>query len=188
MGGAQRFPDGHTLICNSDVGTFFEVTRDSQVVWRYVSPATDSIRLYQGDTVPGGPSGKGNNTFRALRYPPDYPGFAGRNLTPGYPIELYRTRQFVGLAGGSPIANRQSPIDISPNPCHSSTTISCSSSLLSPHSSLSLYDIAGKLVYSSFGLGSSSFRLDLRSMPAGVYYCRLQGPGFGISKKLVKLD
>jgi hypothetical protein len=43
-------------------------------------------------------------------------------------------------------------------------------------------------VYSSFGLGNSSFRLDLRSMPAGVYYCRLQGPGFSASRKLVKAE
>jgi hypothetical protein len=35
-GSAQRLPNGNTLIANSDHGEIFEVTRDGDVVWRYL--------------------------------------------------------------------------------------------------------------------------------------------------------
>jgi len=37
-GSAQRLPNGNTLIANSDSGEIFEVTRDGDVVWRYLCP------------------------------------------------------------------------------------------------------------------------------------------------------
>jgi hypothetical protein len=36
--GAQRLPDGNTLICNGPRGYFFEVTPDKEVVWEYTNP------------------------------------------------------------------------------------------------------------------------------------------------------
>jgi hypothetical protein len=38
---------------------------------------------------------------------------------------------------------------------------------------LTIRDAAGRLVHSAFGIRASSFRLDLRSMPAGVYFATL---------------
>ncbi|MBN2465331.1 T9SS type A sorting domain-containing protein [candidate division WOR-3 bacterium] len=59
-----------------------------------------------------------------------------------------------------------------PNPAANTLNISFSSRLPSPFS-LRLYDVQGRLVHSSFGLRNSSFRLDLRSLPVGVYSLRL---------------
>jgi hypothetical protein len=59
LGGAQRLPDGNTLICDGPHGIFFEVTPEGDIVWEYVN-------LF--------PNPNGNNTFRVLRYAPDYPG------------------------------------------------------------------------------------------------------------------
>jgi hypothetical protein len=61
------------------------------VVWRYVNPVVDTLRYFQGDTIPDGITGgqKENHTFRATRYAPGFPGFAGKDMTPGYPIERY---------------------------------------------------------------------------------------------------
>jgi hypothetical protein len=48
---------------------------------------------------PGGPPGfafgppGGGALFRAYRYPPDYPGLAGRILTPGKTIEELQPKQ-----------------------------------------------------------------------------------------------
>ena len=39
---------------------------------------------------------------------------------------------------------------------------------------LTVCDASGRIVHSEFGLRASSFRLDLRSMPAGVYYLRYE--------------
>ena len=40
--------------------------------------------MTQGDPIPG----QQNRVFRAYRYAPDYPGFIGKDLTPGDPIEI----------------------------------------------------------------------------------------------------
>jgi hypothetical protein len=38
ISGAQRLPNGNTLICSGASGTFFEVTPGKEVVWKYVNP------------------------------------------------------------------------------------------------------------------------------------------------------
>ncbi|MCP4154202.1 MAG: hypothetical protein GY757_41130, partial [bacterium] len=55
ISGAQRLPDGNTLICNGTAGTFFEVTADGETVWEYVSPYSASTQV-------------GNSVFRAVHY------------------------------------------------------------------------------------------------------------------------
>jgi len=40
-GGNQRLPNGNTLITNSNSGQAFEVTRDGDVVWEFVTPHQD---------------------------------------------------------------------------------------------------------------------------------------------------
>jgi hypothetical protein len=49
MSGAQRLPNGNTLICTGFGGEIFEVTPDKEVVWRFVVPEDAS----------GGPGGFG---------------------------------------------------------------------------------------------------------------------------------
>jgi hypothetical protein len=50
ISGAQRLPNGNTLICSGANGTVFEVTPDKEVVWKYVNPVMGN---------PGGPGGPG---------------------------------------------------------------------------------------------------------------------------------
>jgi hypothetical protein len=38
ISGAQRLPNGHTLICSGANGTVFEIAPDNEIVWKYVSP------------------------------------------------------------------------------------------------------------------------------------------------------
>jgi len=49
LSGAQRLPNGNTLICSGADGTFFEVTPEKDMVWRYASP------------IEGGPPGGGSS-------------------------------------------------------------------------------------------------------------------------------
>jgi hypothetical protein len=102
LSGAQRLPNGNTLICSGSNGTLLEVTPEREVVWKYINPTRGGYgppRLLQG-----GPDGQfgpagGGSMFRAYRYGPDYAGLAGKNLTPGKTIEeLYPHETY----GGSP--------------------------------------------------------------------------------------
>lgn len=51
ISGAQRLPNGDTLICAGTSGTLFEVTPDKEIVWKYVNP----VQSMMGP--PGGPGG-----------------------------------------------------------------------------------------------------------------------------------
>ncbi|MCX6844190.1 MAG: T9SS type A sorting domain-containing protein [candidate division WOR-3 bacterium] len=85
---------------------------------------------------------------------------------------VFRTTVTTGVAGPSSIVHRSSFI-VSPNPCRDLATISFSSSLLSPHSSLSLYDATGSLVR-SFTVRTSSFVLRTSDFTPGTYFVRLK--------------
>ena len=78
LSGAQRLPNGNTLICSGDTGAFFEVTPDKKVAWKYVYPAVPKRQ--------GRREIAQNTVFRAYRYAKDYPGLADVDLTPGAKI------------------------------------------------------------------------------------------------------
>jgi hypothetical protein len=91
ISGCQRQPNGNTLICEGIKGNLFEVTSAGQTVWRYVCPVTSTI-LSQGSTVPIDPARPDqllNAVFRVYRYPTNYVGLAGKDLTPRGTIETY---------------------------------------------------------------------------------------------------
>jgi hypothetical protein len=84
ISGAQRLPNGNTLICSGAVGTIFEVTADKKVVWKYVHPGSGRGPRPGGlgpgmDAPPmGGPGGPG------MGMPPvDGPGMRGANRQRG---------------------------------------------------------------------------------------------------------
>ena len=92
ISGAQRLPNGNTLICDGVHGTLFEVTPAGKTVWKYVNPSTDKVPLRQGESVPleqrRDMEVPVNQLYRAYRYAPDYPGLQGLDLTPGDRIEI----------------------------------------------------------------------------------------------------
>ncbi len=90
ISGAQRLPNGNTLICEGAFGRVFEVTEAGEIVWQYINPVTADGVLDQGDELPGagGPGGgTGNGLFRATRIGADHPGLVGRDLVADGTIE-----------------------------------------------------------------------------------------------------
>jgi Arylsulfotransferase (ASST) len=43
VSGAHRLPNGNTLVCSGPDGTLFEVTREKEVVWKYVNPVNRNL-------------------------------------------------------------------------------------------------------------------------------------------------
>lgn len=88
ISGTHRLANGNTIICNGGNGNLFEVTPEKEIVWYYINPVTRSGPVDQGEELPPfGPGSGMNNIFRVYRYSPDYPGFEGKDLTPGDYIE-----------------------------------------------------------------------------------------------------
>ena len=84
ISGAQRLPNGNTLICEGMTGRLFEVTGQGELVWEYVNPFFGQDERF----------GNANMVFRAYRYGPDFPAFAGKELDPakfGWLNHLYCT-------------------------------------------------------------------------------------------------
>lgn len=75
ISGAQRLPNGNTLICEGPKGRFFEVTKDKEVVWEYVNPFFNINSNFPS-------RGSHNMVFRAHRYGPDFPGFKDKKMSP----------------------------------------------------------------------------------------------------------
>jgi len=63
ISGAQRLPNGNTLICSGAGGCLTEVTQDGTVVWLYVNP----FAVRQGGTLH-------REVFKVRRYERDHPG------------------------------------------------------------------------------------------------------------------
>ena len=106
ISGAQRLANGNTVICSGANGTIFEVTPEKRIVWEYVNPISRRQPPGPADSPPRGgnpdnrkppPDGRGgppkqkdeptNTLFRAYRYPRNYPGLAGKDLTPREKLE-----------------------------------------------------------------------------------------------------
>jgi hypothetical protein len=102
MSGAHRLPNGNTLICEATESMFLEVTEQGETVWLYVSPVGDGP-IPQGEST-------SYSVYKINRYAPDHPGLAGRDLTPGEPIELYNDLYPVpdGSAGSEPMTCQRS--------------------------------------------------------------------------------
>jgi hypothetical protein len=75
ISGAERQPNGNTLITEGAPGRMFEVTHEGEIVWEYVNPHTIAQGVAMGSGAP-------NSVFRAHRYAADHPALAGRDLSP----------------------------------------------------------------------------------------------------------
>jgi outer membrane protein assembly factor BamB len=72
ISGAERLPNGNTLICEGSSGRVFEVTRSREVVWEWISPFVNTF----------GSAHQASYIFRPHRFAPDHPAVADKDLDP----------------------------------------------------------------------------------------------------------
>ena len=99
VSGLQRLASGNTVVTGGWIGSILEFQPNQDIVWFYRSPVDGSLDVMQGAQI-------SPLMFRAPFYESSYPGFAGRDLTPGMPIEGYRLQL---LADGSWVDRRARP-------------------------------------------------------------------------------
>ncbi len=86
ISGAQRLPNGNTIICSGGTGDLREVTFSGEIVWKYINPVQATGLIPQGGTPAVDPNHSTetmNSVFRVYKYPVDYPAFTGKTLIPG---------------------------------------------------------------------------------------------------------
>lgn len=182
FGGVQRLPNGNTLICNSGTGTFFEITENLDIVWKYINPVTKEGVLVQGQAA------EKNTVARCYRYAPDYPGLIG-DLTPLGPIEI------LGLENGPEKINNYKLLPNYPNPFNPNTTINY---ILPKRTQLriAVYNLLGREIMELENItkdaGNYSIKwngLDQAGSPvgAGLYFYQLQAGQFTKTRKMLLL-
>ena len=73
ISGAERLPNGNTLICEGARGRAFEVTPTGEIVWEYLNEHSGDVP--QHEFAGNAPT---HALFRATRIAPDHPGLVGR--------------------------------------------------------------------------------------------------------------
>ena len=149
--------------------------------------------LYQGEEIPsqGGAQGSSmNRTFRIHRYPTDYPGFAGYDLVPMGPIELYMNTYTLTY-----LPNQFKLLQNFPNPFNPQTTIRYHL----PENifvNITIYDLLGKKVktlvnHAQFS-GPKSVIWNAKDdhgerVGAGIFLYQIQAGDFIQSRKMILL-
>jgi hypothetical protein len=72
IAGAERLANGNTLICEGEAGRIFEVTRDCEICWEWISPFVLEFKGIQAVML-----------FRAHRYTVDGPELRGKKMDVG---------------------------------------------------------------------------------------------------------
>lgn len=161
ISGAQRQPNGNTIICEGGHGDFTEVTSSGTIVWRYICPVDDHGPMLQGSTIPVNPVRPDetmNQVFRIYRYSPDYAAFAGRNLIPGDYIELYTN-------GIDDINEDFIKYNVSPNPFTDKLSLKDTNG----NETYEFRNMFGQLIFQ----GKDIMKKDFQSLTPGVYYLRI---------------
>ncbi|MBT8380247.1 MAG: aryl-sulfate sulfotransferase [Ignavibacteria bacterium] len=184
ISGSQRQPNGNTLICDGPAGEFFEVTPNGEIVWQYINPVIASGPMRQGDPIPVGQ----NRVFRTYRYAPDYPGFIGKDLTPGDPIELDPISSVFNNLNVIPTEFRL--FQNHPNPFNPSTIIQYTI----PRNgfvTLTVYNLLGKLVATLVNEQKSAGNYEIlyaaSELSSGIYFYKLSAGNFIDTKKMLLL-
>jgi hypothetical protein len=188
ISGAQRLPNGNTIIDDGTHGTFYEVTSSGQVAWKYICPVVSTGSLTQGDTLPNDPARAGekmNAVFRVYKYPLDYAAFKGKVLTAGDYVEKYTTG--VDESGGE----RPETFALYqnfPNPFNPMTVVSFQLPVVSTIK-LVVYDLLGRevatLVDEVREAGSYEVPFDGARLASGVYIYRMTAGSWNAVKKMV---
>jgi len=167
ISGVQVLNNDNLLICSGNHGAFYEIDREGRLVWNYVNP------ISQTGPIPQGVGPVLNDVFRTLRYTPDFPGFEGRDLTPGTFLELQPLDYDCQINNGTVSTHENaafSELSVYPNPVHDKLHIAgwrtgqCNPEAL-------IYNISGEILMRP---DLSDELVDLSLLNAGIYFLHLQ--------------
>ncbi len=174
VSGAQRLPNGNILICEGRTGEFFEIDDEDNIVWEYVNPVNNATG---GITIQGEEPSLQNLTFRAIRYTPDFPAFAGRDLTPGDPLEINPDLTPCDNLSVTEFENQT--VSIFPNPTNGILNLESKYSVLE----YEIYNLLGHKIGEGIPKNDT---INLSNLSSGVYILNLYSDFGKVSKRIIK--
>ena len=161
LSGAQRQPNGTTLVCAGATGEMLEVNNASSLVWSYRCPVGIGGPATQG-SIP-----TGNQVFRLRRYAPDYAAFDSKTLLPGDPIQIesapFICDEPVGIGLS---ASAEGELRAGPNPFHHALHWQTGQPL-----AYRIADALGRV--RAQGPAAQNVTISTATWPAGMYWLQL---------------
>ncbi len=172
LSSAQQLPNGNILVCEGIDGYLFELDTNNNKVWEYINPIDGT----NGSSTTQTELPNGNRLFRAIKYATDFPGFIGKDLTPGLPLEI--NPDLTPCNNLSVGGFQQFFASIYPNPTMDKIQINSSSTI----DKVEVYNVLGGKV------GETNTKtIDLSKQPSGIYFLKIYSKSIITSKKVIKI-
>jgi hypothetical protein len=174
ISGAQRLPNGNTIVCAGPFGNLYEITNAGAIVWKYINPVTNTGPLTQGDSIPHNPARPEelmNSIFRVYKYPKTYSAFNGHVLTPGDFVELYPVSVDENF-------NHSQIFQCYPNPFSNKINVINTSG----EENFELLNIIGQTIWS----GRQIEQHDFSDLSKGIYFLKVKNQSSFQTIKLIK--
>ena len=164
LSSVQVLPNDNLLVCSGRNGRSIELNQDHKIVWDFITPTRNGIFVPQGTELVL----NNNLTFRIRRYPLDYSGFNGKELSPIRYLELEPNEAFCEKI--LPTSDIDiGTLELYPNPVESY----CHIKGPFDENEISVISIHGKIVSSLEKITSSDeMSIDLSELQAGIYFIR----------------
>ncbi|NND88767.1 MAG: T9SS type A sorting domain-containing protein [Flavobacteriaceae bacterium] len=172
ISGAQQLENGNILICSGAEGRLFEVDTDSNTWWDYRSPIASNQILADGEN----PDDFGTLVFRALKYPTDFPGFDGRDLTPMAVIEADPAEDGCELL--EVIEYKLDQIALYPNPTRDILHLE----IPFQDFTIEIYNTQGQRIRQL----TNENTFDLSDLKSGMYFMKINTASREITRKFIK--
>lgn len=170
----QIMGDGNVMICAARPGFIFELTDDGEVAWEYRVPLKNGLPVEQGFEL----SLSDNFTHQAKRYPIEFPGFDGKDLTPQEYWELNPNTNFCSLTKNEEV-KQDLKISIYPNPVDNFLIVENNEVI---PIKIEVVDILGNIVFKNeFPVGANM--VEMGGWPSGLYF--LKNKNGGVLKKII---
>lgn len=168
LSSVQALDNGNYLICSGRQGYAFEMSPEQEIVWEYIVPFRSGQPVSQGETL----NTNDNLTFRMDRYPVDFPGFAGKDLSAKGWIELNPDSTFCD--GILPVFNQVGGYHLSmfPNPADDMVTIEWEGGIWVD---VDVIDLMGRTVIEPMRLTGGRKYLSTSHLTNGMYCVRING-------------
>jgi hypothetical protein len=173
--GLNAQPNGNFLFCETVPGRISEIDASGTVVWSYENPIGNAS-FDQGDVI----SNSANQVFRAEKYPVDFVGFTGKDLTPTGILENENTvSDNCNLLNVAEEVLINEEVVLYPNPVTDFFTLQSSKFI----QSISIYNINGELI--KFFLKESS-KYMVNELSSGLYFVKIESNDGVLFKRMLK--
>lgn len=173
MSGAHSQVNGNYIICSGRFGDFFELTEEGEMVWKYHNPIFET-------PLPQFQPAQAAFTFNIRKYPTNFAGFQGKDLSPDGLVENVNPLSEECILLTEVTEPNEVTIDLYPNPTNNKVYFQSGT----PIDAVQIFALSGKRLTKVINPGSS---LDI-NLKNGSYILQLEVEGNLVNKLITVIQ